>query len=69
MLVAQRLPTGLLPLLARDADWRVRYEVAQHIATAELESLLDDEDEMVREAARARPAATRAARMGVVQHG
>ena len=67
--VARRLPRGLLGPLARDGDWRVRYEVAQHIATAELRSLVDDKDEMVREAARARPAAPRAALKGALQHG
>jgi hypothetical protein len=45
-----------------DADWQVRYAVAQRIDSAALRPLLADEDEAVREAARLRHANPSAAR-------
>ena len=49
--VARRLSEQQLVLLRHDADWRVRYEVAQRIAVDHLDEMVQDEDAMVQEMA------------------
>jgi hypothetical protein len=44
--------------LRRDADWRVRYEVASRIPLAQIGDLADDSDGLVREMAISRLAGT-----------
>jgi hypothetical protein len=43
-------------MLRRDPDWRIRYEVASRVAVSELSGLVEDQDSLVREIARARVA-------------
>jgi hypothetical protein len=48
-IVAERLPAGLLKRLALDADWRVRFEVAQRADVVTLHSMRNDDEADIRQ--------------------
>jgi hypothetical protein len=47
--VAERLPVALLSHLSRDADWRVRWEVAQRADASVLAGMRNDEESEIRQ--------------------